>query len=159
MFKLDTGAKITAISEKSLAKMGKVILQTPSKALHGPTSQSLKVMGQFNGTLKHQELTSKQSIFIVKGLKSNLLGLPAITALQLLHRIDAAHMGELDIRRRYSELFKGLGNIGEAYTIKQKENAVPHCLFTPRNVPIPLWNKVQEELRWMKAAGSNLQGR
>ena len=43
-FKLDTGAEVTAITEKSLKMMGSEPL---SKSLYGPTSQALKAVAQF----------------------------------------------------------------------------------------------------------------
>ena len=50
-------------------------------------------------------------------------------------------------------MFQGLGCLGEEYTIKLKEGAEPYSLFSPRNVPIPLRGKVEEELRCMESAG------
>jgi hypothetical protein len=50
-------------------------------------------------------------------------------------------------------VFSGLGNLGDEYQIKLKEGAVPYALFTPRNVPIPLREKVREELTRMEAMG------
>ena len=50
-------------------------------------------------------------------------------------------------------MFSGLGTLGEPYQIKLKEGAVPHSIYTPRTVPIPLRDKVKEELRRMEAMG------
>ena len=95
-FKLDTAAEVSAISKEAYRTLQKVSMQPPSKALCGPTCHSLKVLGQFTGTLKHQQLSSAQPIFVVRGLKTNLLGLPAITSLQLLHRVDAKPTSRVD---------------------------------------------------------------
>ena len=46
-----------------------------------------------------------------------------------------------------------MGTLGNEYTIRLKEDATPHALYTPRNVPLPLRGKVQEELDRMEAAG------
>ncbi len=152
-FKLDTGAEVTAISEETYKTLPKVALQAPLKALYGPTCHSLQVLGQFTGTLKHQQLSSSQPIFVVRGLKTNLLGLPAITSLQLLHRVDATLAENSDIQKQFANVFKGLGNLGDEYKIKLKGDATPYALFTPRNVPIPLRGKVKEELDRMELAG------
>ena len=152
-FKLDTGAEVTAVSEEVYQSLGQGNLQRSSKALYGPACQTLEVLGQFTGELKHQEQVTSQTIFVVRGLKTNLLGLPAITALQLLKRVDATHTDGLKIQERFPKLFSGLGNLGEEYTIQLKEGAVPHALYTPRKVPIPLRDKVQEELHRMENAG------
>ena len=50
---------------------------------------SIQVLGQFNETLQCKDQSSQQTVFVVKGLKTNLLGLPAITALKLAAKIDA----------------------------------------------------------------------
>ena len=58
-----------------------------------------------------------------------------------------------DMRREFPKVFSGLGNLGDEYRIEVKEGAVPYALFTPRNVPIPLREKVKEELTQMEAMG------
>ena len=58
-----------------------------------------------------------------------------------------------DILRRFPAVFKGLGNIGEEYTIRLKPDAVPYSLFTPRTVPLPLREKVCDELHRMETMG------
>ena len=83
---------------------------------------------------------------MVKGLKTNLFGLSAITALQLIQRVYATYNQEPDVVKQFPKVFEGLGNLGEAYQIKLKENATPYSLFVPQNVPIPHTPKVKEEL-------------
>ena len=93
---------------------------------------------------------------MVKGLRANLLGLPAIQALHLAARLDdtattpltAAHIHE-----RFEKVFHGLGNLGEEYEIKLKPDAMPFSLYTPRRVPLPLRKKVAEELTRMEKMG------
>ena len=50
-------------------------------------------------------------------------------------------------------MFKGLGTLGEEYQIQLKEGAAPHSLCTPRNVPLPLRDKVREELERLETMG------
>ena len=96
-------------------------------------------------------------MFIVRGLKNNLLGLPAITALNVARRLDemvnTAPLEADGIRKRFPSLFARLGNLGDDYEIKLKPDAVPHALYTPRRIPIPLRAKVSEELNRMGAMG------
>ena len=83
-FKVDTGAEVTAITESVYKDPTKIHLQKASKILHGLTNQSLQVVGQFTTKLVYGLRSTEQVVFVVRGLKNNLLGLPAITALQLL---------------------------------------------------------------------------
>ena len=108
-------------------------------------------MGQFHETLHHGQNSSEQQIFVIKDLKSNLLGLPAITALSLAVRLDAAYTTLVE--DSFPTVFQGLGNLGEPYTIKLRDNAVPYALFTPRMIPLPLLDKVEQELAQMESQG------
>ena len=99
-----------------------------------------------------------QNIYVVEGLKINLLGLPAITALNLAVRVDATESTtptstKTEIEKQFPSLFRGLGNIGDEYEIRIKQDAKPHSIYTPRHVPMPLRPKVQEELNRMESLG------
>ena len=156
-FKLDTGAEVTAVSEQTYKSLTGIKLQKPSRVLYGPARQALDVIGQFTEKITHQHRSAQQTVFVVQGLKTYLLGFPAITSLHLLCRVDAAHaeipVEEHDIRQHFPNLFTGLGNLGEEYQIKLKEGATPYSLYTPRNVPIPLRTKVHDELTRMEQMG------
>jgi len=60
-------------------------------------------------------------VYVVDGLKTNLLGLPAISTLGLAVRVDATETDNsstttqipADIMEQFPSLFKGLGNLGE----------------------------------------------
>ena len=94
-------------------------------------------------------------MYVVTGLKTNLLGLPAITALNLAARIETTAHEDIDkdIRKQFPMVFKGLGNLGEEFITKLKPEATPHALFTPRHVPLPLRPQVEEELQRMESLG------
>ena len=80
-FKLYTGAEVTAISKKAYKNLRKVPLTKPERVLYGPLRQPLNTVGEFWGTIAHRGKISKQRVFVVEGLKTNILGLPVITAL------------------------------------------------------------------------------
>ena len=152
-FKIDTGAEVTALSGKTHQLIGKPKLANPSKVLYGPVNHTLDVMGQFSGCLKYGKHSSQETVYVVKGLKTNLLGLSAITALQLIQRVYATYNQEPDVVKQFPNFFESLGNLGEAYQIKLKENATPYSLFVSRNVPIPHRPKIRgsffEWKRWV----------
>ena len=121
--------------------------------LYGPAYQSLKFLGQFTGKLTVQNKSHQETIFVVRGLKNDLLGLPALTSLQLVQRVGSTYTALADVKKDFPKLFTGLGDFGKPYAIKLKEDAKPHALYTPRNVPIPLQGKVLEELNRMESLG------
>ena len=142
-FKLDTGSEVTVISDKTFKTLGCQELKTSSKILYGPGKQPLDVMGQFVAKITHNNAHSQEPIFVVRGLNSNLLGLPALRALQLVARTDAISQYEEQIHRKYPHLFIGMGTLGLEYTIKLKANAKPYALSAPRSVPLPLRDEVK----------------
>ena len=149
-FKLDTGAEVTAISDGTHERLGKPTLDRTDKLLYGPSRQLLQVLGMFTGTFNHKGIQTQQPVYVVKSLRRNLLGLPAITSLKLAARMDAA--GE-DLRNEFPNVFNGLGNLGEEYSIKLKPDATPYALYTPRNVAMPLRPQVDKELKRMESMG------
>jgi ribosomal protein L44E len=81
-FKIDTGAEVTAISEQTYRKLqNSPPLKKPDKRLLGPSRNPLKVIGQIETELNYKNKTIKHHVYIVRGLNTNLLGLPAIKAL------------------------------------------------------------------------------
>ena len=89
----------------------------------------------------------------MKGLRTNLLGLPAITALNLAARLDSVEDYRAKVLATYPDVFTGLGNLGEPYKIELKPDARPHAIYTPRRVPYPLRDKVKKELERMETIG------
>ena len=150
-FKVDTGAEVTVISEDQWKSLGMSEVKPPSKKLHGPDNKLLNVRGKIHATLSYRGRQCTQPVFIVKHLQHSLLGLPAIQALNILAQVQAV---STPIPEQYPALFTGLGTFkGSSYEIQLKPNAKPCALFTPRNVPLPLRKKVQEELTRMESLG------
>ena len=63
-------------------------LSASQKALYGPSQTPLKTAGQFQGKLECKGKETIQSVYVVAHLKQNLLGLPAIKALNLAVRVE-----------------------------------------------------------------------
>lgn len=89
---METGAEVTAISEQTFNNFRGVTLTKPSKILHGPTGRT-KVIGQFSGTLSIDNEQVSEPVYVIRGLRTNFLGLPAIAALNLISRINATSTG------------------------------------------------------------------
>ncbi len=108
-FKMDTGAEVTVISDKVYNSLPEVQLSKPTKTLYGPARQKLDVMGQFTGILTHGNHTHSENIFVVRDLQTNLLGLPSITSLQLIQRIDATLSETMTIiQEQFPKVFTGI---------------------------------------------------
>jgi len=75
----------------------------------GPAQQKLEVLGQFHGYFSHKAETYQDTVFIVKGPKTNLLGLPTVMALNLITRVNEISNYNLDIPRRFPKVFKVWG--------------------------------------------------
>ena len=106
VFKVDTGAEVTLNIKE---------LQAPSKTLHGPDNTPLDVHGEFQAKLVHKDHECIQPVFVVKNIKHNLLGLPAIRALHLLSTVDSI---EQPIHQEFPSIFTGLGTLkGDPYQI------------------------------------------
>ena len=147
-FKLDTGAEVTAVSHETYQTLPDAPpLNTPAKILRGPSTKPLQCVAECNIYFQHWERSCTQQLFVVKDLRSNLLGLPAIRALNLATRLDETTAEQtpltaFTIYQRYGKIFQGLGNLGEEYEIRLEPEATPSILFTPRRVPLPLREKV-----------------
>ena len=151
-FKVDTGAKVTALSEIAFQSFTNPVpkLQKSTKILRGPNCTPLEVIGEVTMKLTYKGKSCNHRIFVIRNLQNNLLGLPAIKALEVIFGINAI---EQNIPDKYPTLFSGLGTFKGEYTIKLKPDAKPFSLYTPRNVPLPLREKVHLELKRMEKLG------
>lgn len=119
-FKIDTGAEVSAIPTDVFEAIGQPTLQKPTKMLCGPDKSPLKVLGCATVQLTHKQTTITHRIYVIQHLSNNLLGLPAITALSILVKIDDIHSKENTILSKFQDLFQGLGRMPCEYEIKLK---------------------------------------
>ena len=88
MFKLDTGAEVTAVTQETMTRVGNVVLKPATKSLCGPDRKPLKVLGKLTVTLSSTHHKCDQEVYVLQQLKHNLLGLLAIQQLHLLARVN-----------------------------------------------------------------------
>ena len=75
----------------------------------------------------------KGPIYEVRGLWKALIGRPAITAFQLIYRVNAVDCIKQEVVSEFPKLFKGLGTIEGEYNIMVKQDATPYALNTLMN--------------------------
>ena len=164
---IDTGAQVSVMPEQfykeSFGKLNKA-----DKRLVGADDKPLETIGQITLDLKLGEVTIKEHVYIIRGAKKLLLGIPAIRRLGLIQEIPdtftikaigsqptqaTTSNTKEKITQQYPNLFRGLGKMAGEYTIQLKEGAQPFCLTSPRRIPIPLQKKVKSQLESMVQLG------
>ena len=138
--KVDTRAEVTALSDLAWNSLNIITpLEKAEIAPFSPDQRRLNVLGKKSLTITYQGQSCNQDTYIIKDLKNNLLGLPAIRKLEMLSHVCTI---EKSIISQYPALFTGLGTFAQAYTIKLKPNHKPFALSAPCNILLPLRSKV-----------------
>ena len=65
LFKIDTGAAVTIVSEPVYRKLKGPKLDKPNRILHGPAQQALEVLGQFTVNLSIGKHSHRENIYVV----------------------------------------------------------------------------------------------
>ena len=128
-------------------------LKSTDKVLMGPCNYKMNCIGTFSSQLRHEDKTTTEEIFVVKGFQRSLLGRQAVQNLNLLNRVDALNSNGMkeSVKEKYPNLFTGLGQIkDQEYDIKITHEATPFAITVPRQVPIPLRKETERELQRME---------
>jgi len=94
---METGAEVTAINPDTYRRLGSPPLTKSTKVLYGPSRHVLPVQGHFSVFLRHGTRSTRQRVYVIDGLKRNLLGLPSMIDLQLVSRVDTTESEEHEI--------------------------------------------------------------
>ena len=134
VFKIDTGADISAISKSTFDSLPNQPKLHPAKiALFSPGGK-LQCAGQFTTAVTHCNKKYQLNVFVISGEHaSNLLGREAACEMGLVARLE-----EVD-----AELFGDIGLFKcEPVRIQLDENSQPYCINTARRIAFPLMPKV-----------------
>ena len=111
------------ISEKIYTKIGNLELKTLDKMLKDSAGDQLHVgcKGHFVGYLQKGDLTIREEIYVIKGLRKPLLSRSAIKAFNLLKRVNSIKQ-EQSVLEQFSSEFEGFGKLKGEYTNKLQDN-------------------------------------
>lgn len=143
-FKIDTGADVSVMSAEDYKKLHpSPKLQPPNTTLKSPGG-IVQCMGKFETEVELKNEQFQFQIFVVKGTQHNLLSRDAAFTMGLVKRVEAVGplFGELDDRPADCPPVK----------ITLQKDAQPYSVHTARRIPIPLIEKVEEELKRMEKA-------
>ena len=159
MFKIDSGADVTAILENLYQSGNFLPLESTALKLQGPRRRPIEVKGKMFVTISIDKVT-QQDVFVVPNLEEPLLGRPAIEKLDILQvkaNVCSLAKSRLDPYTEYKDRFEGLGEFNQQYKIELTEDTKPYALSTPRRIPIPQISLVEKELKSMESKRSYLQ--
>ena len=127
-FNVNTVAEVSLISEKMIKylKLDPTRLRKPTKILSGVSRKPLDVVSELIVHFAFKGRSSKQTVYVTRKVKNNLLGLPANKALNLVAQVNSV---EENIQEKYQSLLTGLGTFQSDYKIQLNPDAQHlHCL-------------------------------
>lgn len=150
IFKIDTGADVTAVPEKlHKTSLGNAALTTPTRALKGPSQERLTVLGVLKAQIQYRDKVTITDIYVIPELQTPLLSRADSEILGVVKRMNevlACQPTAVDPRTEFPALFHGLGHVRVPYTIKLRPDAVPLSLASPRRIPLPLMDEIKDEI-------------
>ena len=125
--------------------------------LYGPGGNKLTVKGMFEAILNYHQMHHKETVYVIDGQSTSLLGREACERLGL---VTCQVKNQMEVKKssnvlnNFPELCRGLGKLkGYTYEISLRPDSKPVCLYTPRRVPLPLRDKTKAKLKEMVLQG------
>ena len=151
-FKVDTGADVTVLPPNIYHSLvPKPSLSKCDKMLMGSCKHKLCCLGNFAAKLCVDDKVITELIYVVKDLERPLLGREVAEKLKLVNRVDTVSSDDYKtkIASKHPQLFTGLSQMRETYTITLKEDAKQFAIPVARKVALPLYQKTKDELDMM----------
>ncbi|XP_026825789.1 uncharacterized protein K02A2.6-like [Ooceraea biroi] len=146
-FIVDTGADITCVSDECIPQVCKKSIRKSGKIILGPDGKKLPLMGCLFITLVQGARKIQATVYVIRGLKRNLLRKPEIKKFNLISTINNIRENSWDsFIQEFPQVFKGIGQFQKELHIQFKEHVKPFFQTVPRTVPIPLLPKLKAEL-------------
>ena len=147
-FLIDTGADVSCISEKQVPMNFKNKIQRSDKIIYGPDGKKLPLKGYISVNIAKESQHISSKLYVLSGLKNNLLGKPEIKRLNLINVVAnmQADNNINNLVKKFDKVFNGLGQFKRKLKINLKEGTQPFALSAPRSVPIPLLPKLKKKI-------------
>ena len=143
-FKIDTGADISVMSDKSYRQLKRKPELSQSEVRLTSPGGRLTVRGEFYAKTCYKDTHYKFKVVVVENKVGNLLSRNAAIKMGLVKRLEEVH----------SDVFGSTGLLKtEPVSIKVKDGVSPYCVTTARRVPFPLQKKVKAEIERMVKDG------
>ena len=147
-FRVDTGADVDVISEQVYQQfLRHKAVQPARKILKGADKKPLSVISFVKCVLTKGDKSVQTDLYVIAGA-SSLLGCASNMILGVVSMVAGT-----DCQDQYPELFTGLGEMPDDYSISLKETAEPFSIAYPRRISIPLMDKVRVELDRLEELG------
>ncbi|XP_063063818.1 uncharacterized protein K02A2.6-like [Engraulis encrasicolus] len=150
-FKIDTGADVNVICEETYHSLRPKTPLGPADIHLDSPGGELQCIGQIKSTVAYKGRRHPLTAYVVRGRTvSNLLSRPLSVRMNLVRRVEEAACSSAGHLQAFGEH----GTLKtDPVRIQLKENAQPYATHTARRVPIPMLQKVKEELERMEGNG------
>lgn len=154
-FRIDTGADLTVINERTARSLNLPITKRSQKTLYDAGGRLLDQAGIIETRVKRgNRETETANLYVIPRAPQNLLGVPEIEILELVEiASETSAVNKVLIEDMFPNLYKELGQLPDQFSIKLKETAEPYAISVPRKLPIGLREATEKELKRMEEMG------
>ena len=105
-----------------------------------------KQLGKINVDPQYNDKSINVDIFVIKNLRTPLLGLIALEKLNTLKSINTVKESseKVNLKEKFQKLFTGLGCMKQSYHIKLNDDAKPFSISTPCRIPFSIQNEIKK---------------
>ena len=148
LYKIDTGADVSVMSAEIYNSLGPKPKLSKSHAILCSPGGVINCLGTFKVSVRHCGTDFPVEMYAISGKTDNLLSREASTRMNLVKRLDSMTINP----KVFGELTETPVKC-EPVRISLADNSQPYSVSSARRVPIPLLDKVKNELTRMQRAG------